>query len=98
MKPISEFVVTIDAAEGDLKKAILVAFKILDEAKVTFIEAYNTARVAMEADVASREQGLRETVAKAIEALNGDGDDEGTEGEAPQALPKASTLGTETLS
>jgi len=77
MKPISDFVITVDAAEGVFKKAILEAFKTIDEAKVVFIGTYNEARVAMEAEVASREANLRETVAKAVEALNGDGPDEG---------------------
>ena len=72
MKPISEFIVTVDAAETELKKAVVAAFKAIDEAKVHFIEVYNAARVTMEAEVASREQGLRETVARAVEALNGD--------------------------
>lgn len=72
MRPISDFVVQMGAAESELKKTVLAAFKAIDEAKVKFIEVYNEARVAMETDVAAREQSLRDTVAKAVEALNGD--------------------------
>ena len=51
---------------------MLAAFRAIDEAKVTFIEVYNAARVTMETDVAQREQTLRNTVAAAVEALNGE--------------------------
>ena len=88
MKPISEFVVQMDAAESELKKTVLAAFKSIDEAKAVFIDSYNTARVAMETDVAQREQSLRDTVAKAVEALNGDG-------EAATSLPPAPQIVTE---
>jgi len=72
MKPISDFLVEMDRAEKKLKQAVLDAFKTIDEAKAEFIGAYNSARVAMETDVAQREQCLRETVARAVEALNGE--------------------------
>ena len=72
MKPIAEFVVQMDAAEKALKATVLAAFRAIDEAKVTFIEVYNAARVTMETDVAQREQTLRNTVAAAVEALNGE--------------------------
>ena len=91
MKPISEFIVTIDAAESKFKKVVLEAFKSIDEGKVEFISTYNEARLAMEADVAQREQSLRDTVAKAVEALNGDAETE----EKPKKLSAAAPMETQ---
>src|SRR5208282_912936 len=94
MKPISEFVVQMDVAETELKKTILSAFKAIDEAKVHFIEVYNEARLAMETDVAQREQSLRETVARAVEALNGDPEGDASDtSEASPKLPPAEPFG-----
>ena len=95
MKPISEFIVTVDAAESDLKKAVVAAFKGIDEAKVHFIDVYNEARATMEAEVASREGALRATVARAVEALNGDVEPEAkptATSEAPPELPPTKPL------
>ena len=46
MKPISEFVVQMDAAESELKKTVLAAFKSIDEAKAVFIDSKVTAILA----------------------------------------------------
>jgi hypothetical protein len=72
MKPISDFLKEMDGAEKNLKQAVVAAFKMIDEAKAAFVSTYNAAQVAMETDVAQREQNLRMTVARAVEALNGD--------------------------
>jgi len=72
MKPISDFVKQMTEAEKALKQAILEGFKTIDEAKAKFIDTYNAAQTEMAAEVAQREQSLRATVAKAVEALNGD--------------------------
>ena len=87
MRPISDFVTQMDTAEKKLKQTVLEAFKAIDEAKVAFIETYNTAQIAMETEVASREQRLRETVAQAVDALNGD--PKPNEGEKPTPMPAA---------
>ncbi len=91
MKPIAEFVVQMDAAEKALKATVLAAFRAIDEAKVTFIEVYNAARVAMETDVAQREQALRVTVAAAVEALNGDAEGVGGEASSEATNPPTAT-------
>lgn len=97
MKPIAEFVVQMDAAEKALKATVLSAFKAIDEAKVTFIEVYNAARVAMETDVAQREQTLRNTVAAAVEALNGDAGDAAGEASSEATTPSTATSSSSRL-
>ena len=94
MKPISEFIVKVDLAEKDLKQSVVDAFKAIDEAKVKFIDIYNSARVEMETDVAQREQCLRDTIGKAVEALNDDKDTEKKSEEEPDSekMPDAPKL------
>jgi Mg-chelatase subunit ChlI len=85
MKPISDFVKQMTEAEKALKQAILEGFKTIDEAKAKFIDTYNAAQTEMAAEVAQREQSLRATVAKAVEALNGDTELGGSESESKLA-------------